>query len=88
MNATSPPEFETLEAEREFWDAHDAFQVLGEEGWTVGQPGSVRVTSLNVSRVGSRGANVRVPRDWLDLIGADKRVRARVVGDQLIIEAA
>ena len=74
--------------EREFWDTHDAFEVLGEEGWTVGKPGEIRVTSLHVSRVGNRGATVRVPKHWLDRIGADKHVRARVDGSRLIIEAA
>jgi hypothetical protein len=87
MNATSAPKLESPGEEREFWDTHSAFDVLGEEGWTLGQLGDARLNSLHVSRVGDRGATVRIPRDWLDLIGADKRVKAHIEGSRLIIEA-
>lgn len=59
-------------AEREFWDTHDAIEVLGEKGWKVSASGTTSVTSLYVTKVGPRGAVIRVPREWLAHIGAKK----------------
>ena len=84
------PKFTSMKAEREFWDTHDAIEVLGETGWKVSEPGSTYVTSLYVTRVGSRGAVIRVPREWLASIGARKgrRIKARVKGKCLVMEVA
>ncbi len=43
-------------AEREFWDTHDAVEILGERGWKVSEPGSTYVTSVYVAK----GARVRL----------------------------
>ena len=79
-----------MKAEREFWDTHDAIEVLGETGWKVSEPGSTYVTSLYVTRVGSRGAVIRVPREWLASIGArrSRRIKAHVKGKRLVMEPA
>ena len=84
------PKFTSMKAEREFWDTHDAIEVLGETGWKVSEPGSTYVTSLYVTRVGSRGAVIRVPREWLASIGARKgrRIKAHVKGKCLVMELA
>lgn len=84
------PKFTSMKAEREFWDTHDAIEVLGEKGWKVSEPGSTHVTSFYVTKVGSRGAVIRVPREWLASIGAKKgqRVRAQVRGKCLVMEVA
>ena len=84
------PKFTSLKAEREFWDTHDAIEVLGEAGWKVSEPGSTYVTSLYVAEVGSRGAVIRVPREWLASIGAKKgrKIKAQVRGKRLVMELA
>ena len=88
MTAKKLPKFESLKEEREFWTTHDFFETLGEDGWEHVEQGGARVRSLYVAPVGKHGAVVRVPRDLLDRIGADRRVTARVDGTRLIVEAA
>ena len=82
--------FTSLKAQREFWDTHDAIEVLGEKGWKVSEPGSTYVTSFYVTKVGSRGAVIHVPREWLASIGAKKgrKIKARVTGKRLVMELA
>lgn len=77
-----------IKAEREFWDTHNAIEVLGEKGWKVSEPGSTHVTSVHVAKVGSRGAAIRVPKEWLASIGAKKgcKIKARVRGKRLVME--
>jgi len=77
-----------VKSEREFWDTHNAVKVLGEKGWKVSEPGSAYVTSLYVTKVGSRGAIIRIPREWLASIGARKgrRIKAQVRGKRLVME--
>lgn len=84
------PKFTSMKAEREFWDTHDAIEVLGEKGWKVSEPGSTYVTSFYVTKVGSRGAVIHVPREWLASIGAKKgrKIKARVTGKRLVMELA
>ena len=84
------PKFTSLKAQREFWDTHDAIEVLGEKGWKVSEPGSTYVTSFYVTKVGSRGAVIHVPREWLASIGAKKgrKIKARVTGKRLVMELA
>ncbi len=84
------PKFTSMKAEREFWDTHDVIAVLGERGWKVSEPGSTYVTSVYMAKVGTRGAVIRVPREWLASIGARKgrRIKARVKGKRLAMELA
>lgn len=84
------PKFTSLRAQRKFWDTHDAIEVLGEKGWKVSEPGSTYVTSVYVAKVGTRGAVIRIPREWLASIGAKKgrKIKARVKGKRLVMELA
>lgn len=84
------PKFTSLRAQREFWDTHDAIEILGEKGWKVSEPGSTYVTSVYVAKVGTRGAVIRIPREWLASIGAKKgrKIKARVKGKRLVMELA
>ena len=84
------PKFTSMKAEREFWDTHDAIEVLGEKGWKVSEPGSTYVSSFYVTKVGSRGAVIHVPREWLAFIGAKKgrKIKAHVRGRRLVMELA
>jgi hypothetical protein len=84
------PKFKSIENEREFWATHDVIETLGEAGWKVSKRRATKVTSIYVARVGSRGAVVRVPKEWLACIGArkGKKIRARVMGRRLVMEVA
>ena len=84
------PKFTSIKAEREFWDTHDAIEILGEQGWKVSEPSTTSVTSVYVAKVGPKGAVVRVPREWLAAIGARKgrKIKARVMGKRLVMELA
>lgn len=84
------PRFTSIKVEREFWDTHDAIEILGEKGWKVSEPGSTYVTSVYVAKVGTRGAVIRIPREWLASIGAKKgrKIKARVTGKRLVMELA
>lgn len=83
------PKFKSLEEEREFWQAHDAFEVLGEEGWEVVEAGATPVQSFYIVRVGKHGALVYIPKALLDQIGIRKgqKIRAWTEGDRLVLEA-
>jgi len=39
------PKFTSMKVAREFWDTHDAIEVLGEKSWKVSEPGATSVTS-------------------------------------------
>jgi len=84
------PKFTSLRAQREFWNTHDSIEILGERGWKVSEPGSTYVTPVYVAKVGSRGAVIRVPREWLASIGAKKgrKVKAQLRGKRLVMELA
>ena len=84
------PKFASIKAERDFWASHDAIEILGTQGWKVAAPGSTMVTSVYVAKVGTRGAVIRVPREWLASIGAKKgrRIKAHVRGKRLVMELA
>lgn len=84
------PKFISLKAEREFWDTHDAIEVLGERGWKMSKPGTASVTSAYVAKVGARGAVIRIPKEWLASLGAKKghKITARVTGKRLVMELA
>lgn len=81
------PAFKSHEEERRFWETHDAFEVLGEDGWEIAE--GTEVDSVYVSPVGSQGAVVYLPLTLLNRIGIEKggRVRAWAEGDRLIVEA-
>jgi hypothetical protein len=82
------PKFTSLKAERDFWDRHDAVEVLGDRGWKLSAPGATSVRSLYVTKVGTKGAMVHIPRDWLTSIGARKgrKIKAQVRGRRLVME--
>ena len=50
------PKFNSIKAEREFWDTHDAIEIFGEKGWKISEPGATSVKSVYVAKVGTRGA--------------------------------
>ena len=81
------PTFKSLEEERRFWETHDAFEVLGEDGWEIAE--GTEVDSVYVAPVGDRGAVMYVPIALLNRIGVEKggRVKAWTEGDRLIVEA-
>lgn len=83
------PRFHSREEEREFWDTHDAFEVLGEEGWEVVEPGSIAVRSLYTVRVDRYGALVRIPKALLKRLKVRKGQKIRVWaedGQRLVLE--
>jgi hypothetical protein len=82
------PKFTSLKAESDFWDRHDAVATLGERGWKLSEAGATSVTSLYITKVGPKGAVIRVPRDWLASIGARKgrKIKAQVRGKRLVME--
>jgi hypothetical protein len=84
------PKFNSIRAEREFWDSHDAIEIFGEKAWKMSEPGATRVKSVYVTKVGSRGAVIHVPREWLVSIGAKKgqKIKAHVRGKRLVMELA
>lgn len=85
MPRQKTPCFTSLREEREFWQSHDVFEVLGEDGWQVTQ---AQVASVYVTRVDRHGATLRVPKELLARAGAKPgtRIRARVQGRKLVIE--
>lgn len=82
------PRFNSLQKEREYWQTHDVFDVLGEDGWETVEPGVRRVGSVYVSRMDRRGATLRVSRDLLTRLGAKpgSRIQARVERHRIVIE--
>ena len=76
--------------ERDFWASHDAIEILGTNGWKISKPGTTSVRSVYLAKVGTRGAVIRVPREWLASIGARKgrRIKAKVTGKRLVMELA
>ena len=84
------PKFTSLRAVRDFWDTHAAVDILGERDWKLSETGVTSVRSLYVTKVGAKGAVVRVPRDWLASIGAGKgrKIKAHVKGKSLVMELA
>jgi hypothetical protein len=84
------PKFASIKAQREFWDTHDAIQILGAEGWKVSERGATRVKSVYVAKVGAKGAVIHIPREWLASIGAKKghKIKAQVRGKCLVMELA
>jgi hypothetical protein len=89
MTKSNIPPFKSLKEEREFWQTHDVFEVLGEEGWEVVEAGTTQVRSFYIARVGKRGAMVRIPKELLERIGAKDggKVRAWTEGKRLVLEA-
>jgi len=85
MPKPKTPRFASLRDEREFWQSHDVFEVLGEEGW---QSATAQVASIYVTRVDQRGATLRVPKELLARVGAKpgSRLQARVRDRKLVIE--
>lgn len=84
------PRFRSLAQERTFWQTHDAFEVLGEEGWQVVEEGKTRVRALYIVRVGRHGALVRIPRALLEQMEAKEGQKLRVwtEDNRLVLEVA
>lgn len=89
MASNRMPKFESLEEERAFWQTHDVFEVLGEEGWEVVEASATPVKSLYIVRVGKHGALVHIPKALLDQIGATEgqKIRAWTEDNRLVLEA-
>jgi len=85
---TKLPRFKSLKEEREFWDTHDVFEVLGEEGWQIVEPGTTKVKSVYVTKVGEKGAVIYLPREWLVRMGVKKgrKIKAWTEGKRLVVE--
>lgn len=83
------PRFRSQEEERDFWDTHDAFEVLGEEGWEVVKSGSTAVRSFYTVRVDRYGVLVRIPKTLLERLKVRKGQKIRVwaeEGHRLVLE--
>ena len=82
------PKFNTIDEEREYWQTHDAFDVLGEEGWEVIEEGATEVRSLYVSRADKAGVRLLIPRDLLESLGIQpgQKVQVSVEDGRLIIQ--
>lgn len=82
------PKFRSLKQERGFWDTHEVFEVLGEEGWQVVEAGTTQVSSIYIGRVESQGAMLYLPRKLLSKMGLKKgeKLQAQSDGKRLIIE--
>ena len=84
------PKFTSIKTQREFWDTHDATEVFGDRGWKTSEAGTTYVNSIYVAKVGPKGALIRIPKEWLAIIGARRghKIKARVKGKQLLMELA
>ncbi len=83
------PRFRSLAEERQFWETHEAFEVLGDEGWEVAEAGTTTVRSLYTVRVDRYGALVRIPKALLERLSVKKGQRIRVWaedGHRLVLE--
>lgn len=80
--------FRSVAKERRFWETHDAFATLGEEGWEVVEAGTP-VRSLYVVRVGRHGVLVRVPKEFFKplKIKNGQKLRVWTEGHKLVLEA-
>ena len=90
MADTTEPVFRTLEEEREFWQSHDAFEVLGENGWEAVPEGYTEASSIYLTAVGPEGAVLRLPLAVLTDIGlrSGGKLMAHVEGRRLVVEPA
>ena len=88
MTKTKLPKFKSLEEERAFWDTHDVFEVLGEDGWEIVDAGKTKVKSVYVTRIGEDGQTLRLHPSWLKRIGikSGDEVRVWVKGRTLVLE--
>ncbi len=85
------PKFKSQQQEAKFWETHDVFETLGEEGWDVAEAGSTKVKSVfTTTKVDENGAFIRIPREFMSKIGTPKGVRVRTwtEGNRLVIEPA
>jgi len=82
------PGFKSEQEEAKFWQTHDVFETLGEEGWEVAEAGSTKVKSVFRTKVDEKGAFIHLPREFMAKIGAPKgaRVKAWTEGNRLVIE--
>jgi hypothetical protein len=84
------PTFSSWQEEAEFWDTHDAVEVLGEDGWERIPAGTTPVRSVYQTAVGQRAGTVRIPDELLATVGLKKgkRVRMWVENGRLVLEPA
>jgi hypothetical protein len=45
------PKFKSIKEEREFWESHSAFEVLGEDGWEIVKAGTTKVKSIYTTKI-------------------------------------
>ena len=82
------PKFQSLEEAREFWDTHDTFEVLGEDGWKVAEAEDTKVKSSYLTQVAADGETLRIHSRWLKRIGlkAGDEIRVWVKDGRLVLE--
>ncbi|MDI6792011.1 MAG: hypothetical protein QME81_03970 [bacterium] len=88
MTKKKLPEFKSEEDEIRFWETHDAFKTLGEEGWEVVEAGTTEVRSVFITKVDEKGIFLRLPSKFMAKIGAPKgrKVKSWTEGSRLVIE--
>lgn len=89
MSKKKIPRFKSLAEERAFWQTHDAFEVLGEEGWETIEAGTA-VQSIYIVKVDKYGAMVRIPKSLLERMKAKngKKLKVWTEGNRLMLEAS
>lgn len=90
MSKKKLPEFKSRQEEANFWETHDVFETLGEEGWEVAEAGSTKVKSTFTTKVGEKGVFIHLPREFMTKINATKgaRIKTWIEGNRLVIEPA
>jgi hypothetical protein len=82
------PKFNSWQEEAKFWEIHDVFETLGEEGWEVAEAGSTEVKSVFNTKVDEKGIFIRIPKKFMTKIGTKKgaKVKTWTEGNRLVIE--
>lgn len=88
MTKKKLPEFESEQEEIRFWETHDVFEILGEEGWEVVEAGTAEVKSVFITKVDEKGIFIRLPKEFMAKIGAlnGKKIKSWTEGSRLVIE--
>jgi len=85
---TKISKFKSIKEEREFWDSHNAFEILGKDNWEIVEAGTTKVQSHYTTKVRKKGATLHLPRELLNRIGArdGQKIRVRTEKKSLIVE--
>jgi hypothetical protein len=84
------PKFKSIKEEREFWDSHNAFEILDENKWEIVEAGTTKVRSVYTTKIRKKGATLYLPKEWLTQIDArdGQKIRIWTEGKRLIVELA